>query len=123
MGQFDECKWVLEQLCVLQVAIFEHAVFELLGHLDFFLVYEAVAYADDRLLHLFSKFDSSLEYGKVVLAEIEGIVCNPEVIIKASLDHIKPLRCSFFLSLFVLDDPWSAKAVWVNVLGICGNGS
>ena len=116
MGKFDESEWVLEQLCVLQVAILEHAVFELLGHFDFFLVEKTVADTHDCLLHFLGKLDASLKYGKVVLTEIKGIVCDPEVIIKASLDHIKPLCCGFFLRLVVANGARSAKAVRVNIL-------
>ena len=99
VGQFDQSKWVLEQLSVLQVAILEDTIAELLCNLNLFLVEKAVAHAYDRLLHLLGKLDSFHQKWDVVLLAIKSIVCNPEVIVETSLDLVELLRGSLFRSL------------------------
>ena len=120
MCQFLQGERVLEKLRVLQIAILEHAVFELGDDLDFFFVNEAISYTHDRLLHLFCQGNAPLEKRQIVLTEVKSIVSNPEVVIETSLDHIKLLSCGFFFSLGCTLMHHHMVTIWVLVLCICG---
>ena len=50
--------------------VLKHTVAEFRGALDFSLVDEAISDSDNRLLHFFSKGDTTLDQVDVVLAEV-----------------------------------------------------
>ena len=61
MGQLDQSERVLEQLSILEIAILQHAVLELLDHLDLSFIDQTIAHAYNGLLHFFGQLNASLE--------------------------------------------------------------
>lgn len=76
---------MLEQLSLLQKAVLEDAISEVVTHFDLFLIDKAVSYSYDGLLHFFGEFNSFLKQNNVVLTEVEGVVGNPEVVVETAM--------------------------------------
>ena len=99
MSKFDEGQRVLEQLRFFKETVLKHTVAEFRGALDFSLVDEAISDSDNRLLHFFSKGDTTLDQVDVVLAEVQSVVGDPKVVMEPVIDCI---QASFLWCLVAL---------------------
>lgn len=117
--KLNESKWVPEELGFFQKAVLEDAVAEVVAHFDLFLIDESVSDSDNCLLHFFGEFDSSFEQRDVVLAQVEGVVCHPEVIVQSV---VHPRECVCFLLVCLTWHPvgiiiFAILVIWTTAAG------
>lgn len=73
----------MEQGALFQVSVLEEDVSERLRCLDLFLLNQAVANTNDRLLHLFGQINAIHQKFHVILFKVQSIICDPEVVKQA----------------------------------------
>jgi hypothetical protein len=81
--ELDQSEGIMEQGALFQVSVLEEDVSERLRCLDLFLLNQAVANTNDRLLHFFGQINAIHQKFHVILFKVQSIICDPEVVKQA----------------------------------------
>lgn len=119
MCQFLYSQRILEQLCVLQIAILQLNVSKSVLLFDFALVHNRTTQAHNSHLHLLRQVDPSHQLFCIVHAQVKCVIGLPKVLAQLVSEQVQILLT---LQQFILVELLLLKLIWVQIFTIqrCG---